>query len=193
IFHSDWFLNSIPAFSPDNPVTNPAGLAAGNEIRFPSLQDGANFRIPQSTKFNRYQVRDTLSWVVGNHTFRFGGEYQHLNTFALFDLFGSGSIFTTESFPTQDRNGDGVIDDRDIPIAVVVQSAAPTRPPTAPTSRNNYLGFFVQDDWKALSNLTLNLGLRWEADFNILGETNENKACADLTTSIPNCEYIRNV
>ena len=61
IFHGDWFLNSIPAFSPDNPVTNPPGLAPGNEVRFPSLQDGANFRIPQSTKFNRFQIRDTLS------------------------------------------------------------------------------------------------------------------------------------
>src|SRR2546425_1369789 len=37
IFHGDWFLNSIPAFSPDNPITNPAGLAAGNEVRFPTL------------------------------------------------------------------------------------------------------------------------------------------------------------
>src|SRR5712692_9581310 len=96
-FHADWFLNSIPAFSPDDPVTNPAGLAAGNEIRFPGLQDGANFRIPQSTKFTRYQIRDNLSWVTGNHTVSFGVEWQHLSTYALFDLFGSGSIFTTET------------------------------------------------------------------------------------------------
>jgi hypothetical protein len=192
IFHGDWFLNSIPAFSPDNPVTNPAGLAAGNEVRFPSLQDGANFRIPQSTKFNRYQIRDTLSWVTGNHTLRFGGEWQHLNTYALFDLYGSGSIFTTEDFATQDRNGDGVIDDRDIPVAVALKSAAPSRPPIVPFYPNSYFGAYIQDDWKARSNLTLNLGLRWELD-DVLGQASNLHPCSSLTAQDNTCDFVENI
>jgi hypothetical protein len=60
IYQKNYFINHIPAFSPNDPATNPAGLAAGNEVRFPSLQDGANYRIEQRTRLARDQLRDTL-------------------------------------------------------------------------------------------------------------------------------------
>src|SRR3989441_4986878 len=197
IFHPDWFLNSIPAFTPDDPVTNPAGLAKGNEIRFASLQEGANFRIPQSTKFNRYQIRDTLSWVLGKHTLRFGGEWQHLNTFALFDLFGSGSIFLTEDFATENRRlgtscSANPCDDRDIPIAIALQSAAPSRPPIVPFYPNSYFGMYAQDDWRARPNLTLNLGLRWEVD-DVVGDASNLHPCASLAAADNTCEFVENI
>lgn len=201
IFHINTFLNEIPAFSDNLPTTNP-DLGLDAMLAFPGIQDGFNFRIPQRTRFDRFQVRDTFSWVRGNHTLRFGGEWQKQLADAVFDLFGCGSdpvtsgcIILTEDFPTLDRNGDGLTDDRDIPISFVIRSVAPERPPFVPTLDSSYLAFYVQDDWRARPNLTFNLGLRWELDTDVFGEGNEHEACPEPLTLAPteSCVWLRGV
>ena len=182
-------------------MTNPAGLAPGNEVRFPSLQDGANYRIPQRTRLARDQFRDTFYWSLGKHSLNFGAEYQHYRSDIFFDLFGSGTLIMTEDFPAQNLfTGTPCslatpCDDTDIPIAIGLKSDAPGSP-SGPFVHNNYLGMFVQDDWRVKPGLTLNLGLRWDVDFNSLGETDRDKPCPSLTAidpSNPNCEFIRNI
>jgi carboxypeptidase family protein len=155
VFHENNFINSLPTFVEDR-----------NELRFPLVQDGGNFRIPQRTRQNRFQLRDNVSWTAGNHAFKFGGEFQRLDADAIFDLFGSGTINLTENFPTQDRNGDGRVDDLDIPIDFTIRSVAPNRPPTVPDLDNKFFAWYAQDDWKVTPNFTLNIGLRYELDTN---------------------------
>lgn len=156
VFHENKFLNRIPAF-----VENE------NEIRFPSVQDGGNFRVPQQTPQNRLQFRDNLSWATGAHALKFGDEFQRIDAGALFDLFGSGTIETTEDFATRDRNGDGLVNDNDIVIADTIRSTAPVRPPTVDNLDNYYFALYAQDDWKVRPNFTLNMGLRWEVDTDV--------------------------
>jgi hypothetical protein len=155
VFHENNFINQIPTFV--------EGL---NELRYLTVQDGANFRIPQRTRQNRIQLRDNVSWTSGNHAFKFGGEFQKLDADAIFDLFGSGTINLTEDFASRDRNGDGLVNDLDIPIDSTIRSAAPNRPPFVPDLDNKFFAWYVQDDWKVRPNFTLNLGLRYEIDTN---------------------------
>ncbi len=182
LFHVDTFLNQIPEFEGATPATFPAGLAPGNEIRFPTFQDGASFRIEQRTRLNRYQIKDNFSWAVGKHNIRFGGEWQNAGTDVQFDLLGSGTIFTAEDFATADNNGDMVIDDRDIQVVLTLTGVSALDPPEAPFYRNNYFGLYFQDDWKVRPNLTLNLGLRWDFDADVLAEGDLSRPCPDATT-----------
>jgi hypothetical protein len=176
-FNMNTFVNDIPAFLNNHPTLVTSGPYSGgvintsltNELRFPSLQDGANFRIPQRTRFNSYQVSDDVTWTRSKHAFHFGGRIEKQIVDALFDLFGSRTIVLSQDFATADLDGDGVINDLDLPVAAAVVSTAPVRPPTYPPYSNVNFGVYIQDDWRVLPNLTLNLGVRWDVDTNVFG------------------------
>jgi hypothetical protein len=192
-FHYDNFYNDIPPFPQDAPVTDPQ-LNLTNELIFPSLADGENFNLPQATHLNRYQLRDSYTWAFGKHSLRLGAEFQHYTANGLINVFGTGSVILTSNFGFADLNGDGKIDDLDIPIAVALKSSAPVTPVPIPTISNSYIAGYVQDDWRVVPNLTLNLGLRWEYDSNLTGNSRAHDPCPTLT-SLPTtpCTWMSNV
>lgn len=142
-------------------------VTPGPQLTFPSIQDGASFRVPQGTKQRRLQFSDTFSMVRGNHTLNFGGEIQRVD--ADFDLrvFQQGRIEMIEDFPDFDRNGDNKVDDNDLLFAVTIRSGKPTEPLLIPNADSTYLAGFVQDDWRVHPQLTLNVGLRYELDTDV--------------------------
>jgi hypothetical protein len=82
-------------------------------------------------------------------------------------VFQQGRIEMIEDFPDFDRNGDGHVDDNDLLFAVTLRSAFPTQPLLIPDASNTYFSGFVQDNWHTSTNLTLNLGLRYELDTDV--------------------------
>jgi hypothetical protein len=142
-------------------------VTSGPQLTFPSIQDGASFRVPQQTKQRRFQFSDTYTMIRGNHSFYIGGEVQRVQSDLDLKVFQQGRVELIEDFPDFDRNGDGHVDDNDLLFAVTLRSGFPDRSLVLPDANNTYLAAFIQDDWRASRQLTLNLGLRYEIDTDV--------------------------
>jgi outer membrane receptor protein involved in Fe transport len=146
-------------------ITDP--VSNGIQFTFPSILDGSSFRVPQGTKQNRLQFADALTAIAGNHTLKFGGEFQRVDSSISLGVFRQGRIEFVQDFADFDRNNDGQINDNDLLFAVTLRSGLPNQDLNLPDVDNNYFAAFVQDDWRVHRNLTLNLGLRYEIDTNV--------------------------
>lgn len=142
-------------------------VTPGPQLTFPSIQDGASFRVPQQTKQRRLQFSDTFTMVRGNHTLNLGAEIQRVDSGFDLKVFQQGRVELIEDFPDFDRNGDGRVDDNDLLFAVTLRSGVPERPLIINDADNFYFAGFVQDDWRIRPQLTLNLGVRYEVDSDV--------------------------
>jgi hypothetical protein len=191
--HYDNFYNNLPPYPQNQSLTNPK-LNLTNELIFPDLADGANFNLPQATHLDRYQFRDAFTATFGRHTLHMGGEFQHYRATGQINVFGTGTVILVSDFGFQDLNSDGVVNDLDIPVAVGIHSTAPIIPVPIPRITNNYSALYAQDDWRVSSRLTLNLGLRWEYDSDLTGQSAAHAPCPNLTsTPTQPCTWMANV
>jgi hypothetical protein len=142
-------------------------VTPGPQLTFPSIQDGASFRVPQQTKQRRFQLSDTFTLIRGNHMVSIGGEIQRVQSDLDLRVFQQGRIELIEDFPDFDRNGDGRVDDNDLLFAVTLRSGFPDRPLLLPDTNNTYFAAFIQDKWRVHRQVSLNVGLRYELDTDV--------------------------
>jgi hypothetical protein len=154
-------------FGVTNFINNTDPVTAGPQLTFPSIQDGASFRVPQQTRMNRFQLSDSFSWVRGSHSLAAGGEWQRIDSDFDLKVFQQGRVELVQDFPFFDHNNDGRVDDNDLLFAVTLRSSTPERALIIPDADNNHFAFFIQDDWRIRPNLVLNLGLRYELDTDV--------------------------
>jgi hypothetical protein len=103
-----------------------------------------------------YQWQDNLSWVRGRHTIKMGAELWH-------NYGASYNVSPTNAFGNESFTGaytGYAYSDFLLGIARSASRASSGFVRVYRTS-NDYF-FFIQDDWKATSKLTINLGLRYE-------------------------------
>jgi hypothetical protein len=167
-------VNSL-SFSFSDFINRTLPVINAPQLTFPSIQDGASFRVPQQTTQRRYQLSDGLTMVRGSHTLIAGGEVQRVLSDFNLGVFQQGRVELIEDFPDFDRNNDGRVDDNDLLFAVTLRSGKPTEPLIIPAANNTYVAAYFQDDWRVHPQLTLNLGLRYEVDTDVknVSRTNE--------------------
>jgi len=107
-------------------------------------------------------VQDYFSYLRGKHNLKIGGEFRHYR----YNTFEPGYLGGTYSFSDVQTGLPGFTTSTGNPYASFViggaANASRSIQYTTPHFRAGLYSFFVQDDFKATSKLTLNLGLRWE-------------------------------
>lgn len=96
----------------------------------------------------RWQFQDILSVISGKHTFRFGGDFHHIDT-RFTDRFDATGTYTFGNFYFFSINS----------VSRYQQNFN-----NSSELKNNYLGFFAQADWQARKNITVSYGLRYERE-----------------------------
>jgi hypothetical protein len=105
---------------------------------------------------NRFQYADSLSWVKGAHTFKFGLDISNTEDYAntLTSRYGSYTYSNVTAFAQDFTN----------PAAGPSHYSSFSQTfgnPIADTTITDY-GFFAQDSWKITPKLTANYGIRYE-------------------------------
>ncbi|MBV9081895.1 MAG: TonB-dependent receptor [Acidobacteriaceae bacterium] len=126
---------------------------------------------PQVQIAQVWQLLDTLSWLRGNHSLKFGYEFRHPSDNYLDAQSLQGQI--TASGIYTGNTGLGVPD--------FLLGDVSTAAFTTPTVVHDYKignSFFAQDSWRARKNFTLNYGVRYELFSPLL---NHQNALANFT------------
>ena len=126
---------------------------------------GNTIQGPQGRDDNTFQYVDNFSHNRGNHHFKWGGEYRNYYQNQTFTFINNGLyIFTGDMTailgkPVIPGLTAALSDFARGDVLEFIQNSAGT-----PRYETQSYNFFGQDDWKIRSNLTLNLGVRYELD-----------------------------
>lgn len=144
----------------------------------------------QNIEFDRrIQAADSMTWSKGSHTFKFGGEYNHVFVSQLFGFNQTGS------YAVAGTNVGTVLDVLTVGGAPALVNRFDSTDATYLRQIGNLMAsyatdeiaFFGQDSWRIKPNFTLNYGLRWEGQYNPSPEANNTAMISKVNgTTFPN-------
>jgi len=172
------FAQPPTAYEQANFVTNPNFPSYTNPLGLPPdvfITNGFDMGVPTFLQRPSYpdeyqtQFADTITWTLGNHTVKFGGDFRHVHEIAqnlrfqygsfsyssvanyLSDLYGVKTCLAT-------INGTST----HVPCYSNFQQAFG---PLGFTFNTDDLALFIEDSWRVAPRFTLTLGARYELEF----------------------------
>ena len=151
-------INVDPVTATDAGIDRPTSNLTNSIYKFTFLTSGFQFGpTPPANQFqtqNNFNFVENLSWVKGAHTLTFGGQFVRANLDKQFPQVFNGQLFFTNT-------SDGLTDFQNF-VQGTPEFSFGGGGVYNHKYRQNNSAIFAQDDWKATSNLTVNLGLRTE-------------------------------
>ena len=131
----------------------------------------ADFNDGRDRPFDLISVQPTFTQIVGSHTIKYGYDYRGLHEQYMTDGYASGR-FTLNGLYTMRASNSGSTEQnrpgRDLAAFLLgIPSAGGNSLIDNPTEydiSSQYHGLFVHDDFRVSSNLTINLGLRYDLE-----------------------------
>src|ERR1700735_4285251 len=160
-------INTLDLLGPGTTLPRDFGLPTIEVSGLAHL--GSNgFSNPRDRVDSNYQLFDNFSWKINRHDIKFGGEYRRttvksfndllarseLDFNSLAEFLGGGLDGGTENFGNTTRD-----------------------------AHQNFLAFYIQDSYHLTSQLTVNLGLRWDY-FGVIGTDGNQLSIYDPTVGL---------
>ena len=160
------------------------GLPGLSFTNFASLQDTN----PQLLRNQTFTLSDNLIWNHGKHTWRWGGDFRRIQLNTESSSNARGSFVFTGFNTSEIANGAPVpgtgYDFADFLLGLPQQTSVEYGAESF-HFRGNSWDLYAQDEWKLRSNVTLNLGVRYEY-VSPLSELNNFIANLDLSPGVLN-------
>jgi len=131
-------------------------------------------------------MNDDLTWIKGSHSFRFGWEGRWY-------YYNSGSEWNTGTYNFNNESValPGYRTSTGFSYASFLLGEARSTglgiPAVTTGTRSRTYGVYFQDDWKVRSNLTINMGIRWDIP-TALTEVRQRQSGLDATLANPGAD-----
>lgn len=188
--HMYWRNRNAPATCEGDINANCIGFG-GPEIFYLNSVNfalGNNFNSPQGRDIHRFPISNNTTWQKGRHSVKFGGTWEPSDLTGYWGFFDPARVYLlSPEFIVAATGGNPAIlgafglpldgrlrsqaDFLRLPVVTFILGIGDRSQPSynlEDARRNNRYHLYVQDSWQATSNLTLNYGLGWQHESNVL-------------------------